>query len=106
MAEQVKVLLDKTDQKMIDAYPVLEDCVVSFKMENGRTAGLLRFMYTWAIIADFGHAGYNERWCYSEYVEAMAALVEWNGEGEPAGWHRHVNSGRRVDSEGNVYVNP
>lgn len=39
--------------------------------------------------------GIDEAWCYESLGEALAALAQWNGEGEPAGWIRHPQSGRR-----------
>lgn len=53
--------------------------------------------------------GVEDGWCYQTYDQAKAALDAWDGQGEPAGWHRHPESGRRValtddenDADGNV----
>lgn len=74
--------------------------------ENGREIGIMAFMYTWAIIADITVVGYEDRWCYHELVDALHAFSEWNGEGEPEGWHRHPNTGRRIDENGEMYIAP
>lgn len=60
-------------------------------------AAVKDFMYTHAIIVGrMGDwTGYDDRWCYSSAPKAMLALEAWNGEGEPTGWHRHPDSGRR-----------
>jgi hypothetical protein len=62
---------------------------------NGRDACLTQLMFTCAIIADIEYWGYGDRWCYETYAKAKAALDAWDGEGEPAGWHRHPDTGRR-----------
>jgi hypothetical protein len=38
----------------------------------------------------------DDGWCYHNFADAYAALAAWDGEGEPAGWHRHLRTGRRV----------
>lgn len=86
-------------------FPVDENgYIVRKRAENGREVGIMPFLWTWAIIADITETGYEERWCYHELVDALHALDEWSGEGEPQGWHRHPNSGRRVDEKGEIYV--
>src|SRR3954462_4255360 len=66
-------------------------------LPDGRWAGLLRFLYTHAIIVgQIGdQCGYDDRWCFASEAKALAALNEWDGTGEPNGWHRHPGSGRR-----------
>lgn len=59
--------------------------------------GLMDYLFTTAIIV--GKMGdqtsIHDRWCYHTKEAAQAALNNWNGEGEPDGWHRHPASGRR-----------
>ena len=62
---------------------------------NGRTAVLQRLLFTYALLADLNEWGYEDRWCYGSYAKAKAALDAWDGEGEPSGWHRHPDTGRR-----------
>lgn len=81
-------------------FPILDDAIVSVQFESGRLACVVPFMFTWAILADLDFYGYNERWCYETLVDACGALRDWTGEGEPNGWHRHPNTGRRRDKEG------
>jgi len=73
------------------------------ELPDGRVACVLRLIYTAAIIildSDPGQAlyGYEDRWCYHTPDAAAQALAEWNGEGEPQGWHRHPSSGRRREA--------
>jgi hypothetical protein len=46
------------------------------------------------VIGDF--ESLKGRWCYKDYTKAKAALDAWDGQGEPTGWHRHPDTGRRV----------
>jgi hypothetical protein len=81
-------------------------------LPGGRYACLSPFLFTVAIITgDLGDEwGYRDRWCYENSYLAAAALVEWgkrNYEGEPIGWHRHPDSGRRRPGgdASNEYIN-
>lgn len=74
------------------------------RCENGRLVGIMPFLFTWAIVADLTDVGYEDRWCYKSLQDARSALKEWNGDGEPEGWHRHPLSGRRIDESGREYV--
>ena len=76
-------------------------------------ACIVNFIFTHAIIVGrIGQYGtYNDRWCYETYEKAKAAFDAWDGVGEPDGWHRHPNTGRRreFDELGEMtkeYVNP
>ena len=63
--------------------------------------GLRNFGFTTAILlGQIGdHTGINDRWCYHSAAAAYRALAEWDGTGEPAGWHRHPGTGRRLAEE-------
>lgn len=63
-------------------------------------------IYTHAII--MGKVGdtssFDDRWCYHNYMGAKVAYENFDGDGEPEGWHRHPFSGRRRDENGKEYV--
>jgi hypothetical protein len=65
---------------------------------GGRYACIFPKLYTHAIIT--GRIGdrvsIGDCWCYEKYVQAVIALSAWDGTGEPEGWIRHPDSGRRV----------
>lgn len=69
-------------------------------------AAIYPLMYTHSIIVGRvgDRMGYDNRWCYQTYEKAKAALEAWDGTAEPTGWHRHPDSGRRVDESGKEYV--
>ena len=64
---------------------------------SGRNACITRMGFNHAILADFDYSGYADRWCFTDYAKARAALDAWDGEEdtEPQGWHRHPPTGRR-----------
>ena len=71
---------------------------------DGECAWIARFMYTTAILYGLTRTGHRNRWCYHTAADARRALDEWDGVGEPKGWHRHPDTGRRVDEDGQEYV--
>lgn len=77
---------------------------------DNKYACLAPFIYTHAIIkGDMGDLfSYSDRWCYHSFYDAITALDNWQKSGyidEPKGWHRHPASGRRIDEDGNEYIN-
>lgn len=73
---------------------------------DGSWCGIMKFMFTYAIVSDIHAYGYEDRWCYSSLEKAKGALEAWpEDQDEPAGWHRHPLTGRRVNANGVVTVN-
>lgn len=69
-------------------------------LADGRWSAVMPLLFTAAIITmepDIEKASlwYEDRWCYHSLPDAVKALSVWNGEGEPDGWHRHPQTGRR-----------
>lgn len=81
-------LFDPCDQHGYFARRVLPD---------GRMLGCLRLIYTTKLVvaSRVGSYTYDDGWCYDGPLRAVAAMAEWDGEGEPDGWHRHPSTGRR-----------
>ena len=75
-------------------------------MEGGRYMAIRPFLFTHAIVT--GKMGdrtsYDDRWCYHSLEAALVAFHNWDGTGEPAGWHRHPGTGRRRSETGKEYV--
>lgn len=84
-------------------YAELNECMVT-KVANGRLIGVVRFLFTVAIIADLSEHGYQKRWCYHDLVTCLGAFNDWDGVGEPEGWHREPLTGRRRGEDGTEYV--
>lgn len=66
-------------------------------LPDGRVCGVHRLLYHWTLLVDLNPIGYEDRYCYETEAGALSALLEWAGDGEPKGWHRHPTSGRRRD---------
>jgi hypothetical protein len=46
-------------------------------------------------VGEPGQQYFEDMWCYPTVAAALVALANWDGTGEPDGWHRHPTSGRR-----------
>jgi hypothetical protein len=68
-----------------------------YREYENTNALISQLAFTYAILAEVHEFGYENRWCYSTYDAAKAALDAWTGEDgtEPQGWHRHPSTGRR-----------
>lgn len=66
-------------------------------LPDGRICGVHRLLFHWTLHVDIDLCGYAERYCYQTRDGAVAALEGWDGQGDPIGWHRHPDSGRRRD---------
>lgn len=67
---------------------------------DGNYVAIKPLLFHWTmIIGPIGDLdGYSDRYCYEDELLAVTALDEWQKrgwQGEPIGWHRHPNSGRR-----------
>lgn len=64
-------------------------------LPDGRLCALHRLMFHWTMLVDIDPVGYSDRYCYATEEGAIKAIEEWDGTGDPEGWHRHPKSGRR-----------
>lgn len=64
---------------------------------DGRRIAIIPLMYTAAVVIGRPHqlTWYDDRWCYHTVTDALTAARAWDGTGEPDGWHRHPDTGRR-----------
>ena len=65
--------------------------------EHGRYAAVRPLLFTHAIIAGRldSEMSIENQWCFHTHEAARDALAAWDGSGEPEGWHRHPDTGRR-----------
>jgi len=78
------------------------------KVSDTEWVAIYPLMFTHAVVkgtVETADVGYEDRWCYHSYEDAKRALDEWDGTGEPSGWHRHPTTGRRRDEDGNEWLN-
>ncbi len=38
---------------------------------------------------------YDQMYCYHDTAKAVVQALAWDGSGDPEGWYRHINTGRR-----------
>jgi hypothetical protein len=89
--DTVTTPLDIVPQTVLDLYHQVKI------MPDGRLCGIHRLLFHWTLHVDIGEFGYTDRYCYDTLARARAALDQWDGIGDPDGWHRHQNTGRRRD---------
>lgn len=76
-------------------------------LPDGRLCGVHRLLFHWTMHVDIDVDGYRDRYCYQTETGAIKALLEWSGNGDPDGWHRHPASGRRRDPKtGKEWIAP
>lgn len=85
--------IEDLDPEIADSYIVIR------KLPDGRLCGVMRLLFHWTLHVDIDHTGYADRYCYQTLSGALSALKDWDGTGEPHGWHRHPKTGRRRNIE-------
>jgi hypothetical protein len=65
-----------------------------------RYVAIRRMNFTFAIVGGQigNYVSTDQRFCYHDYLSARVALEAWDGRGDPKGWHRDANTGRRVSA--------
>lgn len=76
------------------------------QLSDGRWIGVHRLLMHWTLHVDIHEWGYEDRYCFATYELAKAAFDNWDGTGDPEGWHRHPSTGRRRNIEtGEEWIN-
>jgi hypothetical protein len=55
------------------------------KLPTGEWAGLAPFIFTTGLCVGLDRSGYRTRFCYKNTRDALAAIVTWDGTGDPPG---------------------
>jgi len=67
-------------------------------LNDGRVATIqVMHLCLVAIVVDIHGYGHSDAFYYTSREQATRALEQWDGTGEPQGWVRHPQSGRRRD---------
>jgi len=65
------------------------------EMPDGTVNGVMKFLFTYGLMIGLDIVGYQRRYCYSNIGDAMLALANWDGEGDPPGpWIKEKPSER------------
>lgn len=63
-----------------------------------------RVLYLWPMLGtnlrislsqDLDDRGFHANYCYHDTTEAWRSALGWDGKGDPEGWVRHIETGRR-----------
>lgn len=65
------------------------------ELPNGERIGLMRFVFTVGLVVGIDERGdYRTRFCYPNPADALAAVLTWDGEGDPPGpWVKEKGRG-------------
>lgn len=65
------------------------------KQSTGEWAAVMPQIYTTGLFVGLTDYGYERRYCYENYSDAFAALIQWDGKGDPPGpWLKEKPSDR------------
>jgi hypothetical protein len=94
LAAAWQAILEGTDLGLLrwawrQGYPYIRE------IGEGRVVGVeLLFRHTGLLFVGTRHER-HDLWCYADIPTAVQAAQSWDGAGEPSGWSRHPQSGRR-----------
>lgn len=54
-------------------------------MPDGSVAGIMAFIYTTGLCVGITDIGYERRFCYARHIDALEALLAWDGTADPPG---------------------
>lgn len=52
---------------------------------GGKCYAIFRFIFTTGLVVGIDSVGYESRYCYHSHIDAVKALDEWDGTGDPSG---------------------
>lgn len=83
-----------TDEMTADKIAFL-GYVAPRRLDDGRWVALLKMLFTTGLFVGIDQSGYQTRFCYEHMSDAIAALIEWDGIGDPPGpWIKEKPSDR------------
>lgn len=92
--------MPKSDIQQEETIEALKsDGYTDLKIINGRIFGLHRFVFTVGLMDRLEYDGYVGRWCYDNKSDALDALRDYPGEGDPKDGHWIKYKGRGGDRQ-------
>lgn len=65
------------------------------QLPDGTWLAVQRMLFTAGLFVDLSETGYRTRFCYEREIDALAALMTWDGRGDPPGpWIKEKPSNR------------
>lgn len=80
----------------IEADSYYQRAIAYRELPDGRCLSLWPMLLgnTRLCIGETGAGCFQDGWCYHHDGLAIAAVMGWDGEGDPPGWFKHLGSGR------------
>ena len=80
---------------MSDLIKLLEiEGFTHIRVIDGKICGIKRFLFTTGLVVGLNEIGYDGRYCYEHRSDAVDALREWDGNGDPSGdWIKYKGIG-------------
>jgi len=99
------VLDDLNDTILAD---VLLYYAMTRRLPDGRVCGVMKLLFHWTVHIDLTPWGYEDRYCFRTFADAVHSMESWDGNGDlPGNWHRHPATGRRRDvASGKEWIEP
>lgn len=95
----MSIEITKSDQEYFDwlKSPAGGNCSVVKKLDESLYAAAKPLMYHWTLMIGMigDTCSWMDNYCYETRAKVEAALDEWDGHGDPKGWHRNPKTGRR-----------
>ena len=67
------------------------------ELKDGRLVGLIKMLFSVAIVVDINVIGYSHKYCYPEAQDAFNDYIEWSGENHPSGnWSKRKGKGKEL----------
>ena len=64
------------------------------QLPDGRWIGIFQFIYTFGLVVDITSYGYSGRYYFRHLGDAVLALDQWDGVGDPPGaWIKYKGAG-------------
>ena len=55
------------------------------RLPSGTWIAVQQFLFTWGLMVDLDETGYQYRFCYEHLHDALWAVRNWDGTGDPPG---------------------
>lgn len=97
LVDALRSRAERENPTLAGTWDETDSCWAVGTAPDGRRIAVIPLMYTAAVIIGRPHQldWYDDRWCYHTAADALTAARAWDGVGEPDGWHRHPDTGRR-----------
>lgn len=73
------------DSEEFELFLITQGYMMPRQLPDGTWIALHQLMYTVGLCYGLDEYGWKKRWCYEDRVQALHALLVWDGKGDPPG---------------------